>query len=177
MTVRDTHSTRCWRCNGLRAGARLADLLEMAYLMATAAAGMIEAKKMQRIMRLQLLCAEGSKELNCGRSCGRERAVRVAVRVRCVRSDCRALASGRCSRESHETCLELCGVFCCGGSGLQRLARARSCAIRAWAVGHAWIGTGMSAHELGREDAGAGRATEGGGECRHCVCLYTGQKS
>eukprot|EP00966_Prymnesium_polylepis_P194017 4497165-Prymnesium_polylepis.1 len=37
----------------------------------------------------------------------------------------------------------------------------------------------MSAHERGREDAGAGparRATEGGEGCHHCICLYTGQK-
>eukprot|EP00966_Prymnesium_polylepis_P215456 4989594-Prymnesium_polylepis.1 len=57
-----------------------------------------------------------------------------------------------------------------------RLARARSCAIRAWDVGHARIGTCMSAHERGRADAGAGRAAQGGEDCRHCVGLYKGQK-
>eukprot|EP00966_Prymnesium_polylepis_P167849 3880149-Prymnesium_polylepis.1 len=46
---------------------------------------------------------------------------------------------------------EKCVVFRCGGSGLQRPVRARSCAIRAWAVGHARIGTSMSA----RTNAGA----------------------
>ena len=70
VTLRDTHRTRCWRCGGLRAGGRVADLLVAAWLMATAAAGMIEAKKMQRMVWLLLLCAEGSQELNCGCWCG-----------------------------------------------------------------------------------------------------------
>uniref|UniRef100_A0A6T7YM87 Uncharacterized protein n=1 Tax=Prymnesium polylepis TaxID=72548 RepID=A0A6T7YM87_9EUKA len=86
---------------------------------------------------------------------------------------CRAHVPGCCAREDNGVCLGLSGVFCCGGPVLQRFVRARSCAIRAWAVGHAWIGTSMSAPERGREDAGAGRATQGGEECRHCVCLYT----
>eukprot|EP00966_Prymnesium_polylepis_P119183 2754499-Prymnesium_polylepis.2 len=34
----------------------------------------------------------------------------------------------------------------------------------------------MSAHERGREDAGAGRAAQGGEGCRHIVVLYTDQK-
>ena len=72
---------RCWRCGGLRAGARVADLLVTAWLMATAADGMMEAKDMQRMVQLQLLCAEGSQELNCGCWCGVERAARVAARV------------------------------------------------------------------------------------------------
>jgi hypothetical protein len=80
-TLRDTHRARCWRCGGLRAGARVADLLVAAWLMATVAAGMIEAKKMQRMVQLLLLCAEGSQELNCGYWCGVERAARVAERV------------------------------------------------------------------------------------------------
>ena len=44
----------------------MADLLVTAWLMATAAAGMIEAKEMQRMVQLQLLRAEGSQKLICG---------------------------------------------------------------------------------------------------------------
>eukprot|EP00966_Prymnesium_polylepis_P042215 980549-Prymnesium_polylepis.1 len=36
--------------------------------------------------------------------------------------------------------LDMCVVFRCGGSGLQCPVLARSCAIRAWAVGQARIG-------------------------------------
>ena len=39
-----------------------------------------------------------------------------------------------------------------------RAMKARHGAIRAWAVGHARIGTSISAHERGREDAGVGGA-------------------
>ena len=58
--------TVCWRCGGLRAGGRVADLLVAAWPMVTAAAGMFEAKEMQKML-LQLLQSAGcSEELNCG---------------------------------------------------------------------------------------------------------------
>ena len=40
--------------------ASVADLLVAAQLMSTAAAGVFEAKKTQKMVQLQLLCAEGS---------------------------------------------------------------------------------------------------------------------
>eukprot|EP00966_Prymnesium_polylepis_P193431 4483607-Prymnesium_polylepis.1 len=58
----------------------------------------------------------------------------------------------------------MCGVFCCGESWLQRPVHARSCAICAWAVGHARIRTSMGAHEREREgpEVAARRSAERG---------------
>ena len=47
-------------------------------------------------------------------------------------------------------CMDMCGVFCCGGSGLQRPVRARSCVIRAWPAGHARVGMDMRSVGSGR---------------------------
>ena len=46
--------------------------------------------------------------------------------------------------------MDMCDVFCCGGSELQCPVRARSCVIRAWPAGHARGGMDMRSVGSGR---------------------------
>ena len=97
---------------------RAARLLETAWAAVagvdggSAAAGVLKANKMQKMMLLLRLGAEDSQELNRGCWCGKGRAARLAARV------CDGRVWGCCARKCHGMCLDMCAVFCCGGSGL-----------------------------------------------------------
>eukprot|EP00966_Prymnesium_polylepis_P235723 5451527-Prymnesium_polylepis.1 len=85
------------------------------------------------MLLLQLLDAEDSKQLSSWAEVGQGE-LRTSLRVRVAVSRVRASACVGVLR-AREVCvrMDMCGVFCCGGSWLQRPVRARSCAIRAWA--------------------------------------------
>jgi len=149
--ARCAHRGRCAGAAACCGRARVSDLLMPTWVTSTTAASVLEAKETQKVMQLKLLCAEGSQRLNRGCWRGGGRASRVAVRA--------------CGRQSWA------GEHVCRGA-----TRARGVG----AHGHMWRlllwRLWAAAHERGREDAGAGRAAQGGEECRHLLLLYTGQK-
>ena len=170
------HASRavCWRCGGLRARAGVgpahADVGDVDDGRQRARGeGVAEGDAAEVAVRRGQPEAQ-SWVLAWGRSS-------FACRCACVRPSIvggRARVPGCYARERRGcawTYVASSAVASVGCSALVVRAHARS------VHGHVRIGTSMSAHERGREDAGAGRAAQGGEECRYLLLLYTGQKA
>ena len=69
-----------------------------------------------------------------------ERAARVATRCVAINRGRASACAGVLRAREVFMRMDMCGVFCCGGFGLQHLVRACSCVICAWAAGHARLG-------------------------------------